>query len=69
MLRAEEIAKITNELKKLESALNASTDSRIREVIEIRIEERNYRLRQLQAFWPARPPQSRQQPQQPKINP
>jgi len=37
MLRAEEISKITNELKRLESALDACTDGRIREVIEIRI--------------------------------
>jgi hypothetical protein len=69
MLRAEEIAKIANELKNLESALDTCTDGRIREVIEIRIEERALRLRQLKAFRPERPPQSRQQHQRHKINP
>jgi hypothetical protein len=69
MLRAEEISKITNELKRLESALDACTDGRIREVIEIRIEECSLRLRQLRALRPDRLPQSRQQHQQPKINP
>jgi len=68
MLRAEEIAKITNELKKLESALNTCTDSRIREVIEIRIEERTLRLRQLQPSRPEPLPQSRQQQRQHDAN-
>jgi hypothetical protein len=47
MLPAEEIAKITNELENLRSALRTCTDHRIREVIEIRMEERSLRLRQL----------------------
>ena len=69
MLRAEEISKITNEIKRLESALDTCTDGRIREVIEIRIDECSLRLRQLRALRPDRPPQSRHPPQQPKIDP
>jgi hypothetical protein len=65
MLRAEELAKVATELKKLESALNTCTDGRIREVIEIRIEERTLWQRQLLAFQPERlspgQPQRRQQ--------
>jgi hypothetical protein len=60
-----EIAKVTNEIKKLESALEACTDSRIREVIEIRIEERTLRLRQLQSL---RPERLQQRPQQRKLH-
>jgi hypothetical protein len=69
MLRAEEISKITNELKRLESALDTCTDGRIRQVIEIRIDECSLRLRQLRALRPDRLSPTRQQPQQPKINP
>ena len=69
MLRAEEIAKIAKELRKLESALDTCTDGRIREVVEIRIEEHTLRLRQLKALRPERLPPSRQQQQQHKINP
>jgi len=47
MLPLEDIARFKDELKKLESALKNSTDSRIREVIEIRIEECRAKLRQL----------------------
>jgi hypothetical protein len=47
MLTAEEIAKVTDEITNLESALSTFTDRGIREVIEIRIEERSLRLRQL----------------------
>jgi hypothetical protein len=43
-----ESAKIKVELERLESALEAITDSRIREIIEIRIKECRARLRQLQ---------------------
>ena len=45
---SEEASKIKAEIEKLESALEGCTDSRIREVIEIRLEER--RLRLAQAF-------------------
>jgi hypothetical protein len=69
MLRAEEIEKITHELKNLASALDTCTDGRIREVIEIRIEERALRLRQLKSSRPGRPQQSRQQHPPRKINP
>jgi hypothetical protein len=48
----EEIAEITAELEKLESALKNVTDTSIREVIEMRIEECRLRLRQLQASRP-----------------
>ncbi len=54
MLRAEEIAEITNKMRKLESALNDCTDTHIRQVIEIRIEECALHLRQLQALRPER---------------
>ena len=66
MLPAEEIAKITKELKNLESALDTCTDGRIREVIEIRIEERGLRLRQLRPALEPLHPRPQQRPQQHK---
>ncbi len=41
-----EIASIKAEIENLRSALDACTDSRIREVIEFRIEERRLKLAQ-----------------------
>ena len=52
MFPSEEIAKIKAEIKELESALGGCTDSRIREVIEIRIEERKAKLAQLRKLGP-----------------
>jgi hypothetical protein len=43
-----EAAKIKAEVEKLESAFQSSTDSIIREVIRVRIEECRTKLRQLQ---------------------
>jgi predicted negative regulator of RcsB-dependent stress response len=47
MLPSEEISRIKSEIEKLEFALKDCTDSNIREVIEIRLDERRLRLRQL----------------------
>ena len=69
MLPAEEIAKITNELKNLRSALRTCTDHRIREVIEIRIEERSLRLRQLRPVLKPLQHRPHPRPQQPKTGP
>ena len=44
-----ETTKIETELKQLESAFESITDSRIREIAEIRIQECRARLRQLQS--------------------
>lgn len=43
------VAKIKTEIKNLRSALEGCTDSRIREVIEFRIEERTLLLAQYQS--------------------
>jgi hypothetical protein len=43
-----EIAAIKEHIRKLESALKDCTDTRIREVIEIRLEEQMWKLRQLE---------------------
>ena len=50
MFPLEEIAKIKVEVEELESALKRIADTRVREVIEIRIEECQVRLRQLQVI-------------------
>jgi hypothetical protein len=47
-----EIARIKAEIAKLESDLTSSTDSTIREVIEIRMEELRRKLAQLQSSGP-----------------
>lgn len=44
-----ETTKLEAELKQLESAFDGLTDSRIREITEIRIEDCRSRLRQMQA--------------------
>jgi len=48
----EEMSRITSEIERLESALKDITDSGIREVTEVRIEECRLRLRQLQGVRP-----------------
>jgi hypothetical protein len=47
-----EIARVKAEIAKLESDLKSCTDSTIREVIDIRIEELRQRLAQLQSSGP-----------------
>lgn len=43
----EEAAKIKAEIAKLESALKSCTDTSIRELVEIRLEERKIKMAQL----------------------
>jgi hypothetical protein len=52
MPTSEKIPNIKAEIKELESALEGCTDSRIRELIEIRIEERKTKLSQLRKLGP-----------------